>query len=353
MFGGFYNRKRILVTGHTGFKGSWLCQWLEMLGAEVTGIALGPPTVPSHWDVLRLQGTADIRLDLRERELLAKKISHLSPEIVFHLAARSLVSEGYSDPHQTFSTNVIGTVNLLEALRASDCAATVVIATTDKVYAEPAQPSGYSEADRLGASDPYSTSKACAELVAACYARLMNACSIATARAGNVIGGGDWSANRLIPDLVSAARSGGVLRVRQLGAVRPWQHVLEPLAGYLELARALGQGETPTESCWNFGPPIESFQSVAFILEKMKSHFPHITIQAACEPSFREAAILTLNSQKAMQQLTWKPVWSLEESIARTASWYVRYFESGVSCSAQDLEQFVRDASFAGLGWAK
>ena len=357
LFGGVYAGTRVLVTGHTGFKGSWLCLWLQSLGAQVAGIALPPDTEPSHWNLLALGGIADERLDLRDAGRLDEALQRHRPQVIFHLAAQPLVRHSYTDPVGTFSTNVIGLVNLYEAIRKADGVQAVINATTDKVYLEQATTGGYSEAHPLGGHDPYSTSKACAELVSESYRRSFftgagkPAPRLATARAGNVIGGGDWAADRLVPDLVRAASQGTPLQVRNPDAIRPWQHVLEPLSGYLRLGQVLLAGDA-AEGPWNFGPAAGATLPVFALVERLREHWPGVAVRFPQVEQPHEAAVLQLDSGKAARGLGWQPVWDAETTINRTMGWYRRFHAQGDIDSRGDLADYIRDAHSAGLEWA-
>lgn len=353
LFGGIYTGRRVLVTGHTGFKGSWLCLWLTALGARVSGLALAPETEPAHWNLLSLPDVQDLRVDLRDAPAVREALKQTRPEVIFHLAAQPLVRRSYREPVVTFDTNVLGLVNLLEAVRATPSVHALVNVTTDKVYLELPTDAGYREDHPLGGHDPYSTSKACAELVTECYRKSFFAGTgpaVATARAGNVIGGGDWSEDRLVPDLVRAAATHSTLQIRNPDAVRPWQHVLEPLAGYLRLGELL-LASNPVEGPWNFGPDTNSTMPVQAIVSLMQSYWPTLRVahQAGVHP--HEAKTLQLDSSRARLQLGWKPVWSAEFTLQSTIRWYRDFYECGEVDSRNDLQNYVEAARMAKLEW--
>jgi len=355
LFGGIYAGRKVLVTGHTGFKGSWLCLWLSVMGARVAGLALAPDTQPSHWQLLTLDQVDDLRVDLRDMKSVQQALQHVQPEIVFHLAAQPLVRRSYREPLTTFETNVMGLVHLLQAVRDCDPVRGVVNATTDKVYLDQSDRS-YREDDPLGGHDPYSTSKACAELVSDCYRKSfftgINPTGVrsVTARAGNVIGGGDWSEDRLVPDCVRAATTGAPLLIRNPNAIRPWQHVLEPLSGYLRLGQGLLSGET-IEGAWNFGPAGDATLPVMALAQRLRSEWPGLQIETDAEANPHEAEILQLDCSKATRELGWRPVWDAETTLRRTAQWYRRYHDRSELLTTQDLRDYVDDARAAGLTW--
>ncbi len=326
---GFWTGKRVLVTGHTGFKGSWLALWLHELGAEVHGLALAPDTEPALFDQLHL--AADMpghRLgDIRDPDLVRRRVAEVQPDAVFHLAAQPLVLEGYRDPVETWRSNVMGTIHLLEALREHDHPCAAVIVTTDKVYENREWVHPYRECDRLGGHDPYSASKAGCEIAVASFrASFFGAdhpVRIASARAGNVIGGGDWAENRILPDIVRALTAGRPVPVRNPAARRPWQHVLEPLSGYLRLAERLLSGAAPVAEAYNFGPEVHDVRPVRALVEGALVHWPGGEWQDASDPDApHEAGLLSLGIERARADLGWAPRWDFETGLARSMEWY-------------------------------
>ncbi|MBK5929938.1 CDP-glucose 4,6-dehydratase [Halochromatium salexigens] len=347
----FWSGKRVLLSGHTGFKGGWLALWLHQLGARVTGIGLAPTTEPNLYQFAGIADFCESHLqDIRDAEALADVVRLADPQIVFHLAAQPLVRASYRDPLGTFATNVQGTVNLLDALRSLQSLRVVVAITTDKVYQNNEQPFPYRETDPLGGHDPYSASKAAAELVIASYRAAFlseQGVAIATARAGNVIGGGDWSEDRLIPDAVRAWSSETPLQVRRPEATRPWQHVLEPLNGYLRLAEQLWH-QPALAGAYNFGPETHEAASVRQVISQARDLFQRGEIHwEDGTQGPHEAGWLALEIAKARQCLGVHPRWTLQESLQRTMSWYRRQAngESAAELCAQDIAAFQVAAS--------
>jgi len=327
----FWNGKRVFMTGHTGFKGSWMSLWLQSLGAELTGYALKPPTNPSLFEEARMaDGMHSIEGDIRDLSHLKQAMQDAKPEIVIHMAAQSLVRFSYQNPVETYATNVMGTVHMLEAVRATPSVRAVVNITTDKCYENHEWVWGYREIDPMGGYDPYSNSKGCAELVSAAYRSsffnpsdyLKHGVALATVRAGNVIGGGDWAQDRLIPDIVAAFEQGKPVHIRNPHSIRPWQHVLEPLRGYLMLAEKLVEDGPAYAEAWNFGPNDEDAKPVGWIVEQMAARWgngAHWEVDAGEHP--HEAGYLKLDISKARSRLHWSPILRLEEALSLIVDW--------------------------------
>lgn len=329
---GFWHGKRVLMTGHTGFKGSWLSLWLQSMGAQVTGYSLNPPTNPSLFEVAEVgKGMVSIIGDIRDLEKLRAAFTEHKPEIVIHMAAQPLVRYSYIEPVETYSTNVMGTVNLLEAVRNTPSVKTVVNITSDKCYENREWVWGYRENEAMGGYDPYSSSKGCAELVASAYRNSYfnpekyqeHGVAIASARAGNVIGGGDWAGDRLIPDILRAIMQGKPVNIRSPHAIRPWQHVLEPLAGYLQLAQKLYEEGPAYAEGWNFGPNDEDAKPVQWIVESLTKSWGEGAswiLDGGNHP--HEAHYLKLDCSKAKTRLNWQPRWRLENALGAIIDWH-------------------------------
>jgi len=362
LFGEAYHGRRVLVTGHNGFKGSWLCLWLAGLGAEVTGYSLSPGSSPNHFGILSLP-TDSTTGDILDQAALQRCLNDSRPEIVFHLAAQSLVRASYEDPLGTLRTNVMGVAHLLEACRRCSSLKAVIVVTSDKCYENKRRPRPYSEEDALGGHDPYSASKAAAEIVTASYRQSFfptgsygdtHGTLIASARAGNVIAGGDWAEARLIPDIVRAAVAGDPVCVRHPDSVRPWQHVLDCLAGYLLLGQRLLAGDTTVAAAWNFGPDDGQAVSVLGIVERFKSVWAELKVSLVQDPDApHEAAILRLDSSRSQELLEWQSVWDVDDAVNKTVEWYQRFHDKDVVSSSTQLNSYVDRAREKGVVWTR
>jgi CDP-glucose 4,6-dehydratase len=338
---GFWAGRRVFVTGHTGFKGSWLCLWLASMGARVHGYALEPPTQPSLFEQAAVADVIESQIDdVRNFASVLAAVEHASPDVVFHMAAQSLVLRSYEDPLDTYSTNVLGTAHVLEALRRSGSNCAIVNVTTDKVYENDGRQQGYRENDPLGGRDPYSSSKSCAELVAHAYRRSFfgdeggHAVKLASARAGNVIGGGDWTPGQLVPDVVAALQSGERVVLRHPDAIRPWQHVLDCLGGYVLLAERLFSGDDLSDA-WNFGPPLTDARTVADVVDVIARGYGSEAGWAQDDARYaHEEPELRLDARKAADELGWRTRLSFDEAIEWTAEWYQ---EHAAGTSAREL----------------
>ena len=342
---GFWRGKRVFVTGHTGFKGAWLCAWLDRLGAKVLGLALPPEDEPNLFALLGLEQRLDHRLgDIRDAPALDGAMSLFRPEIVLHLAAQSLVRRSYREPVETFETNVMGTINLLEAVRRTPSVRAAIVVTSDKCYENLGHHRPYRETDALGGEDPYSASKACAELVTGAWRHsfLSTGIALASARAGNVIGGGDWAVDRLVPDCIQALGAGRAIELRNPAATRPWQHVLAPLSGYLLLAERLYAEGAAYARAWNFGPPPADAIPVAKVVERVIAAWgaPGSWV-ATAEPGPPEARHLAVDAGLARAELGWSPRLDLATGLAWTVEWYRRQ-RAGEAAEALVAEQIAR-----------
>jgi len=361
LFGGIYKGKKVLVTGHTGFKGSWLTRWLELMGAEVSGYSLSPDS-PNHIDLLGMKIT-DKRADLRDAPALKDFIKKIQPEIVFHLAAQALVRPSYKDPVETFSTNIMGTLNVFEACRETDSVRAIINVTSDKCYENKEWIWGYRENDPMGGYDPYSASKGMSELLTSSYRNsFFNTAQygkthnvlLGSGRAGNVIGGGDWAVDRLVPDMMRAADKGSSVLIRNPKATRPWQHVLEPLSGYLTLGWKLLQGDTSYADGWNFGPEAGSNLAVgeiALLAEKIwDAVIPEFSQNKA---EHHEANLLMLDCSKANKIMKWKPVWDIYTTMNRTIGWYKAFYQNGSVNTGEDILAYITAAKEKQIEWAQ
>jgi CDP-glucose 4,6-dehydratase len=347
----FWKTKRVFLTGHTGFKGSWLCLWLQSMGAEVTGYALEPPTEPSLFKLCGIdRSIRSIVGDVRNLEHLKRAIAEARPEIVIHMAAQALVRESYKEPVETYSTNVMGTVNLFEALRGGDGVRSVLNITTDKVYENKEWAWAYRENEPLGGYDPYSSSKACSELVTSSYRDSFfnpndyanHGVAVASARAGNVVGGGDWAPDRLVPDFIRALLNKEPIVLRSPAAIRPWQHVLEPLSGYLIVAQRICEGGPGFGEAWNFGPNDDDAKTVEWIAKTLCEKWGEGTsyrVDTGLHP--HEANYLKLDHSKAKSRFGWRPRWDLETALDAVVEW-VRAYRAGGDLSAVCLDQIAR-----------
>lgn len=359
-----FRGKTVLITGHTGFKGAWLTAWLKQLGAKVVGIALEPPTDPSHFVAANLaDGMSTLCIDIRNRVALEEAIVSAQPSFVFHLAAQALVRRSYDDPIETWQTNVLGTLHLLEAMRKLNNPCAAVVITSDKCYDNVEWVWGYRETDAMGGPDPYSASKGAAELairshVKSYFPQATSKVRIASARAGNVIGGGDWAADRIVPDCVKAWSVNDVVELRNPHSTRPWQHVLEPLSGYLSLAFALTQRPELHGEAFNFGPPAQRNHSVLELVQQMALHWEQVRWQDVSQSGGGpyESSLLKLNCDKALHHLHWRAVMGFEDTVHMTAEWYRAYYERPThiaATTAAQVEAYTAIAKQQGLAWAQ
>ena len=359
-----FRDKTVIITGQTGFKGAWLTAWLKQLGARVVGIALDPPTVPSHFQAAQLAaGMTDLRIDVRDRAAIEEAIVSAQPDFVFHLAAQALVRQSYDDPLETWQVNVMGTLHVLEALRKLDKSCAAVIITSDKCYDNVEWVWGYRETDALGGPDPYSASKGAAELairshIKSYFPKATSKVRIASARAGNVIGGGDWATDRIIPDCVKAWSVDTPVELRNPYSTRPWQHVLEPLSGYLCLAIALSRQPNLHGEPFNFGPAAQQNHSVLELVQKMAVYWDQVRWQDISQASSGpyESGLLKLNCDKALQQLQWRAVLGFEDTVRMTAEWYRAYYQQHGEIAATtraQIESYWAVARQQGLPWAQ
>lgn len=362
LFKSIYKNKSVFVTGHTGFKGSWLTFWLEQMGAKVTGFALPAPTQPNHIGCLNMEINSIIG-DIRDSVKLRQAMIDAKPEIVFHLAAQPIVRDSYNNPAGTYESNVTGTMNMCEACRATPSVRAIVSITTDKVYHNREWFWGYREIDELGGFDPYSSSKACAEILLASYRNSFfnvdnfgksHNTLLASVRAGNVIGGGDWAKDRLIPDIMRAVSMNEKVTIRNPHATRPWQHVLECLSGYLLLGSKLLEGKTEFATPFNFGPPEEGALSVEQVVQATKKHWSSIHAEILpSEKNPHEARFLKLDCSKAFTMLGWRPTWNSESTFEHTVNWYRHYYTTGAVSTHDDLKNYIDDAKTREAVWTR
>ena len=330
----FWKNKKILITGHTGFKGSWLTIWLKKLGADITGFSKSIPTNPNLFEISNIEAEINsINGDVQDYQFLKETITKVEPEIVFHMAAQSLVIKSYSDPIETYSTNVMGTVNLLNAIKETKKSKIVINVTSDKCYENNESLEGYKEDDPMGGHDPYSSSKGCSELITKSFresffnSNTEENVALASVRAGNVIGGGDWAENRLIPDIIRSIKNNESVNIRNPNAVRPWQHVMDPLNGYISLAEKLYDNQTFSEG-WNFGPEKNEIKSVSWIINKFDELWKNKIDWIVQNNELHEATNLILNCQKAKSRLGWNSKINTELALKLTIEWYTKYFEN-------------------------
>jgi CDP-glucose 4,6-dehydratase len=361
LFSGIYKDKTVLVTGHTGFKGSWLVYWLKEMGANVIGYSLEAPTAPNHIELLKLN-IISIVGDIRDLDKLNDTFSKYKPDIVFHLAAQPLVRLSYEDPINTYETNVMGTLKVFEACRKANVKAIVNI-TSDKAYENKEWIWGYRENDPMGGYDPYSSSKGCADLLANSYRnsyfnthdyKKTHNTLLASCRAGNVIGGGDWAQDRLITDIMLSVSQGKKVTIRNPHATRPWQHVLEPLSGYLHIGQKLLEEKVEFGEAWNFGPSDEGSITVEEVVNHVKKHWDTIDYEINRDPNqLHEANLLKLDCSKAHILLKWKDVWDSETTFEKTVKWYKSYYEENTkTLTKNDLDSYVNDAKLKKIEWA-
>jgi CDP-glucose 4,6-dehydratase len=356
LFGGIYKNKTILVTGDTGFKGSWLVFWLLKMEAKVIGFSLEPYSTPNHFTLLGSAYTS-VRGNINNLDDLEKVFNTYQPEMVFHLAAQSLVRYSYDHPIETLQTNIMGTANVFEISRKTTSVRAVVNVTSDKCYENKEWLWGYRENDPMGGHDPYSASKGCAELITASYQNsFFNTKDklLASVRAGNVIGGGDWAQDRLIPDMVKAAGNNQTVTIRNPLATRPWQHVLDPLSGYLMLGWYLLEGKEEYADGWNFGPSLNSNVTVKTLLEKASGFWNKIEYQEITNKSdYHEANLLMLDCSKATKLLKWTPVWNFDTAIKKTIEWYKDFYENNQLITNADLESYIFTAKAQNVVWTQ
>ena len=360
IFNGIYDNKKVFITGHTGFKGSWLTYWLELLGAEITGYSLEAPTNPNHFENLNLKGKS-YNKDIRNQQDLKDAINEAKPDIVFHLAAQPLVRLSYEEPFSTYETNIMGTLSLLEACKENNVKAIINI-TSDKCYENKEWVWGYRENDPMGGFDPYSSSKGCVELLTASYRNSFfnpdkygyeHNTLLASVRAGNVVGGGDWANNRIIPDIMKSTAKNKPVFIRNPHAIRPWQHVLDPLSGYLILGQKLLEGNKEFAEAWNFGPSNQENISVIKLVKMIQKYWEKVdySINNNKEESLHEAKYLKLDCSKAIEKLNWRPILNVEETIRFTTEWYKRFYNNQEINTKAQLLNYLSQAKDKNAVW--
>ena len=357
LFGGVYKDKTVFITGHTGFKGSWLAFWLTKMGAKIIGYSLNPPTNPNHFELLKGDYISIIG-DIRDKEFLQKAISKHKPDIVFHLAAQPIVRLSYENPVETFETNVIGTLNVFEVCRKSHSVKAIINVTSDKCYENKEWIWGYRESDPMGGYDPYSASKGCSEILTSSYRNSFfnvddygkkHNTLLASARAGNVIGGGDWAQDRLIPDIIRSTAKGEKVVIRNPKATRPWQHVLEPLSGYLTLGWKLLEGKKEFAVGWNFGPELKNNVPVSEIVNNSKKYWKNIAFtELKSNNSVHEANLLMLDCSKANKLLKWKSIWDFPQTLKKTIEWYKMFYLTNTIITENDLNSYINNEKTKG-----
>tara|TARA_B100002019_G_C21260431_1_gene596394 strand:+ start:642 stop:1736 length:1095 start_codon:yes stop_codon:yes gene_type:complete len=357
-----FNNKKVLVTGHTGFKGAWLSKWLDLLGAKVIGVSKDVPTSPSHFENLQFKNRiSDYRVNINDQIAIEEIVLSEKPDFVFHLAAQSLVKASYDNPIQTWNTNTIGTINVLESLRKLNHKCIAILITSDKCYDNVEWVWGYKESDKLGGPDPYSASKGAAEIAISSYCRSFfpkdGNIKIASGRAGNVIGGGDWAEDRIVPDCIKAWACNKMVPIRNPLSTRPWQHVLEPLSGYINLALELSSNNALSWESFNFGPDSSLTRNVGELVEVMSSFWPDAKWENLSreDKKLYESKLLKLNCDKALFYLNWSPVWDFSQTVSKTMTWYKNYYENPLeitSLTTKQIKSYMTDAYNKGLLWA-
>ena len=362
LFNNIYKNKKVLVTGHTGFKGSWLVKWLQMLGADVIGLSLDIVSIPTHYEILNLN-IKSITGDIRNKDIVAKIIEENKPEIVFHLAAQSLVKQSYIDPIGTLETNIIGTANVFEACRKSNIVKAIINITSDKCYENKEWEWAYRENEQMGGHDPYSVSKGASELITNSYRNSFfnlddygkeHNILLASLRAGNVIGGGDWAENRLVPDIMKSASKKQTVIIRSPNSVRPWQHVLEPLSAYLLIGQKLIEGNKEFAQAWNVGSINNNFTTVKELLDKLQNEWMDVKYEIQNDnKNVHEANLLKLDCSKINHRLKWKNIWDIEQTVKITTEWYKEFYQRNNIETERNITKYIKDAEDVKAVWIK